>query len=128
MARFYGKGVPRPHTRGIRPQAWITGTDPVVHKKYRVFIQQRNQALYREEGWTIDFDTWCTIWGDQWPLRGREKGTYCMSRKDWSLPWTATNVAIITREEHAKMQGVAVKSGWRSIAQKKYRLKRGLPV
>lgn len=120
------KGVPSPSKGKPRPQTWVTGTDPVVHKKYRVFIQQRNQANFRQEGWDIDFDRWTTIWGEMWDHRGREKGCYCMSRRDWSLPWTTDNVAIITREDHARMQAQARMSGWRSIAQKKYREIKGL--
>ena len=120
------KGIPRPHTRGPRPNAWKMGPDPEEHRRYRVFIQQRNQAQWREEGWTITFDAWKQIWADsgQWLNRGRERGTYCMSRLDWSLPWTAGNVAIITREAHARLQGDARAAGWSSIAQKRARGRR----
>jgi hypothetical protein len=118
--KFY-RGVPRPQCRGPRPQVWLVGPDAELHQKYRVWAQQKNQAQWRDEGWTIEFDTWCSIWGDMWQHRGREKGTYCMSRLDWSLPWTPDNVAIITREEHAKMQGHARAAGWCSLAQKRYK-------
>ena len=121
------KGIPRPNARGIRPHIWITGPDPVQHKKYLVWLQQKNQAQFREEGWTIAFDVWVDLWGDLWHQRGRERGDYCMSRKDWSLPWTTDNVAIITRTEHARLQGYARAAGWCSIAQKKQRAARGLP-
>lgn len=120
------KGIPRPNARGIRPQVWVTGPDPVEHHKYRVFIQQKNQAQFREEGWTITFEQWKDLWKDLWESRGREKGTYCMSRKDWSLPWTPTNVAVITREAHARMQADARNAGWCSIAQKRQRERKGL--
>lgn len=113
------KGHPNPAKGRLRPHIWVTGPDPVIHKKYRVWIQQKNQAQWRGEGWTISFEKWCEIWADHWHLRGRETGDYCMSRLDWSLPWTADNVAIITRHEHAKMQGQARASGWRSIARKR---------
>jgi len=95
----------------------------VEHRQYLTWLQQRNQAQWREEGWTIDFDTWKQIWTDsgQWANRGRERGTYCMSRLDWSLPWTADNVAIITREAHARLQGLARAQGWSSTAQKRRR-------
>lgn len=124
------KGIPRPHTRGPRPQAWKSGPDLLEHKKYRVWIQQKNQAQWRDEGWTIDFDTWKQMWADsqQWDNRGRERGCYCMTRKDWGLPWTPDNAVIVTREEHARLQGIAVQQGWRSIAQKRYRAKNGLPA
>jgi hypothetical protein len=49
-----------------------------------------------------------------------------MTRQDWSLAWTPENVQIITRGEHAKLQGQAVAAGWRSMAQKKRRIKLGL--
>lgn len=122
------KGIPRPHTCGPRPGAWITGPDPEEHKRYRTFIQQRNQAQYREEGWDISFEAWKQLWAEsgQWDLRGRERGHYCMTRRDWSIPWTVSNAQIITRQEHAKLQGDAVAQGWRSVAQKKKRTKLGI--
>jgi hypothetical protein len=83
------------------------------------WLQQRNQANWREEGWSIDFEDWCRLWAEHWPLRGRRRGDYCMTRVDWSLPWTLDNVQVVTRSEHAKAQGVARATGWRSIARKR---------
>jgi hypothetical protein len=48
-----------------------------------------------------------------------------MSRLDWSLPWTLDNVAIITREAHARLQGDARAAGWSSTAQRRARARRG---
>ena len=117
--RLKSYGVPRPNSRGPRPQVWVTGPDPVRHKKYMTWLQQRNQANWREEGWSIDFEDWCRLWAEHWPLRGRRRGDYCMTRVDWSLPWTLDNVQVVTRSEHAKAQGVARATGWRSIARKR---------
>ena len=127
--RLSSYGVPRPHTMGPRPQVWKSGTDPVRHEQFRVWGQQKNQAQWREEGWDIGFDAWCDLWNasGQWLNRGRERGCYCMSRLDWSIPWTLDNVAIITREEHARMQGDARARGWSSIAQKRRRAERVQP-
>ena len=121
------RGIPRPHSRGPRPQVWTTGPDPVRHQQFRVWGQQKNQAQWRDEGWSIGFRDWCDLWDQsgQWLNRGRERGCYCMSRLDWSLPWTVDNVAIITREAHAKLQGDARAAGWSSIAQKRARARRG---
>jgi hypothetical protein len=91
----------------------------VLRKKYYVYLQQRNQAQWREEGWDIDFASWQRLWADKWHLRGRERGSYCMTRKDWSLSWTLDNVHVITRSEHAKAQGHARGTGWCSVARKK---------
>lgn len=121
--RLSNYGVPRPESRGPRPQVWRSGPDPVEHKKYQVFIQQKNQAQWREEGWTISFEEWKDLWhaSGQWLNRGRERGCWCMSRRDWSLPWTPDNVAVITREQHARLQGDARAAGWLSLAQKRRR-------
>jgi hypothetical protein len=124
-ARRFARTGPRPGTGrpGPRPEQWITGPDPAEHIRYRTWVQQRNQAQWRDEGWTITFDEWKQIWADsgQWDNRGRERGCWCMSRQDWGLPWTTDNVAIITREEHARLQGDARAAGWSSIAQKRRR-------
>jgi len=112
--------MPKPHTRSwgrLRPHLWISGPDPVLHKKYRVWLQQRNQALYRSEPWHLAFDEWCEIWGEAWHNRGRERGSLCMTRRDWSGAWTPDNVIIVTREQHARTQGHARARGWRSSSQ-----------
>jgi hypothetical protein len=119
------KGGTRSDT-GLKPHTWKSGPDPVEHKKYRVWIQQRNQAQYREEAWRLSFEQWKELWSDLWDLRGRERGTYCMSRRDWSLPWDVDNTQVITREEHAKLQGQAQRAGWCSIARKKIRARKAL--
>jgi hypothetical protein len=86
------------------PHTWLSGDDPVRHKQYYVWLQQRNQAQYRNEGWDLDFDTWVSLWGDLWQLRGRDRDGYCMTRRDWDKPWTKKNVEVITRGEHFKRQ------------------------
>ena len=119
------KGIPRPNARGARPQVWRTGPDPVLHTKYLTWLQQKNQAQWRDEGWHIGFTDWCDLWAERWESRGRTRGSYCMTRLDWSLPWTLNNVKITTREEHAKLQGDARAAGWSSMAQKRARARRG---
>ena len=111
---------------GPRPSAWITGPDPVLHRKYRVFVQQRNQALWRGEAWHIPFDAWCLMWKEHWPQRGRARDCYCMSRRDWSQPWSVANTQVITRESHARLQAEARNAGWRSVAQQRNRTRLGI--
>lgn len=82
------------------PHKWVSGPDPVLHKKYRVWVQQRNQANFRGEGWTFTFEDWVDFWGDNFDQRGKEKSSLCMTRKDNSQPWHKDNVKIITRDEH----------------------------
>lgn len=120
----YNARDPRPHARGARPHLWRVGPDPVLHDKYRVWLQQRNQAQYRDEGWHIPFPAWVQLWDDKWELRGRTRGSYCMTRIDWTQSWTLDNVKITTREEHAKLQGDARAAGWCSTAQRRRRGRR----
>jgi hypothetical protein len=101
-----------------RPNAWITGPDPETHIKYRAFIQQRNQANFRNEDWQLTFDQWCDIWGDRYAQRGRRRGQLCLTRCDYELPWTVDNVEIMERRDHNRRQiAMMVEAGhkkWRT--------------
>lgn len=94
------KGWPGPSKGQSRPNAWITGPDPLRHKQYRVWLQQRNQAQFRKEEWDLPFEDWLELWGDLWHKRGRHSDQYCMTRADFDLPWDKTNAIIVTRREH----------------------------
>jgi hypothetical protein len=94
------KGELSPHRGKPRPNAWITGPDPVLHKKYLTWLQQRNQARWRGETWELTFESWCDKWKDLWENRGRERGDYCMTRHDIDGPWDDVNSVIMTRKEH----------------------------
>ena len=111
------KGRARPHCRGIRPNVWLVGPDVELHEKYRAWLQQRNQAQWRDEPWDLPFKVWCAVWGDAWHNRGRQRGCMCMTRQDWTEPWCESNVTIITREQHARAQGQARAAGVRSARQ-----------
>lgn len=90
-------GVPK---GTLHPNRWASGPDPVLHEKYKVWGQQRNQAMYRGEGWDLPFQTWVDIWGDKYEFKGKTSDCMCMTRINLSLPWTKDNVKIITRKEH----------------------------
>jgi len=126
----YNPRAPRPHACGPRPHMWVTGPDPEEHRKYRTFIQQKNQAQWRQEGWDITFEAWKQIWDQsgQWYNRGRQRDCYCMTRRDHTEPWTVNNVIIITREAHSRQQSALSHSGYRSPAQLRRRERLGLPL
>ena len=69
------------------------------YKQYYVFLQARNQARYRKEGWTIEWEDYKRIWGDRFHLRGRSSDSLSFARLDQDLPWTPDNVAIKSRSE-----------------------------
>ena len=123
----YNPRAPRPNARGPRPQVWVTGPDPIEHKKYRHWIQQKNQAQWRDETWELSFEEWKELWGELWHQRGRERSCYCMTRIDRELPWSLKNTQVITRESHAREQARLSASGYRSPARERERERLGLP-
>jgi hypothetical protein len=71
-----------------------------VHEKYRAYIQQRNQAIWRGEQWLIDFEMWCAFWQEHWQHRGRTRDDYCMIRRDPDGSWENGNIEVVPRSEH----------------------------
>lgn len=92
---------------GPRPHTWCTGPDPVTHAQYNAFVQARAQADYRRELWHLTFAEYQLIWLDQWHLRGRTRGSVCLTRGDPDLPWSSANCHVITRQQHAQSQADA---------------------
>lgn len=98
--------------RGSRPHLWISGPDPVMHEKHKQYRQQKNQAQWRGETWLLSFETWCALWGDLYPQRGRLPHNYCLTRKDYAQPWVLHNIQVITRKQHSsenRIKGQALK-------------------
>ena len=116
-----GKGRPGP-----RPEMWISGPDLVRHQQHVAWRQQKNQAQWRGETWALAFDDWVRLWGDLWHLRGRQVGDYCMTRRDWAQDWTPANTHVITRAQHARMQGYHTSTGWVSPARQRWRAQTGI--
>ena len=118
----------RRHGRpGPRPNMWVAGPDPETHQKYQAWLQQKNQAQWRGETWALPFEEWQVLWGTNWQHRGRERGCYCMTRRDHTAAWNLVNAQVITREEHARQQGQLVAQGLRSPRQARRRQILGLP-
>lgn len=101
---------------GPRPHVWKSGPDPIEHKKYQNWIQQKNQAQFRKETWELDFETWKDIWGADWHHKGRASLDLCMTRIDDQGPWTRSNIEIVTRREHVIRQGLRRDKDWRNKA------------
>lgn len=93
---------PRGIKLGTRPDQWKSGPDAETHRSYYAWLQCRNQANYREEGWTLSFDEWQAHWAGMWHRRGRTSQELCITRLDCSRPWADNNVIIITRRQHAQ--------------------------
>jgi hypothetical protein len=97
-------GVARPQSRGPRPHVWRSGPDLEEHRKYRAFIQHRNQSQFRNEPWEITWEQYKELWRDRWHQRGRTRDTYCLTRINYDLPWSVSNCDVITRADHNRRQ------------------------
>lgn len=80
----------------ITPHLWISGPDPRMRKVYCGYLYQRNQAIFRNEGWDDDFtyEVWLRCWNGLELERGKKKGYYYMSRIDREKPWSVNNTVI----------------------------------
>lgn len=82
---------------GQRPDMWKSGPDPRIHEYFRVFLQHRNQANWRQESYELSWEQWFEIWADKIEQRGRKSGQYYMTRIDNDLSWNKDNVRIKQR-------------------------------
>ena len=96
---------PRGAPKGLRPQCWVSGPDPLTHKQYRAFVQQKNQAQFRGEDWQLTFEEWLGIWGTDYDKRGRTSKSLCLTRWDLEDSWTVANCFLLERGEHMKRCG-----------------------
>ena len=87
----------------MKPNRWISGTDPLHHKMYVAFGYHRVSSRLRKETWDMPWETWRDIWLPNWDRRGRTRDSLCLARIDMEGAWTASNVHLITRGEHSRL-------------------------
>lgn len=109
----------------VFPNRWVSGPDPVKHKKYLIWLQQKNQANFRGEIWLLDFEDWLRLWADNWDKRGRKRDHFCMTRTDYEGAWALGNVEVITRAEHVIRQKAYMIQNGLTKGYKKRRLQHG---
>lgn len=78
---------------------------PGILAEHRLaYCRMRAQAKYRNEPWNITWEQYQEIWEGKWHLKGRAVDDLCLSREDWSGPWTMDNVSLVFRLEHLRKQ------------------------
>ena len=83
----------------IMPDKWKSGPCPRRHAMYKAFGQQKNQANFRKETWTLTFDEYAELWNELWEQRGMGAEQYCSVRIDPRLGWETGNVTLMTRKD-----------------------------
>lgn len=95
------------YPRGPRPHVWQTGPDPVRHAQHTAWSRSRAQAHFRGETWALSFAQYEAVWADQWHRRSRLADGIMLMRKNWRLPWSVSNVDLVTREVfHQRQQQI----------------------
>jgi hypothetical protein len=95
-------GINRSMSRtGTRPERWkVQGEIP--HAQYCAWLQMKAQASYRKEIFTLSFEDYQSVWGNNWHLKGRGVNSYCLTRNDLDGAWTVDNILCIPRTEYLK--------------------------
>ena len=89
--------------KGVQPQQWHTGPDPITHDKYYAFLKHRAQAKYRGETYLLTWQDWQRLWPNKlWARRGRGPNQLSLTMKDKKLGWCVHNLQIRTRTDHMR--------------------------
>jgi hypothetical protein len=73
----------------------------IVQESRKLSFQRwRAQAKLRGEAVEMTERDWNAVWGDLWFKRGRSIDSWCLSRKDWTKPWSKDNCLLMQRREH----------------------------
>jgi hypothetical protein len=101
------KGQPN-KSRGLaRPNAWVTGPDPLRHRRYRRYKLaqcQANNFAYNKAGDLVSPDQLWQVTFDQWEhlIQSDPDGDRkYVCRRDRSQCWRIDNMLLLTRSEMA---------------------------
>jgi hypothetical protein len=84
------KGTQMLHLRVIK--------DETLYPYYKLFVQHRNQAQYRNEDYLLNFYEWIDAYGEHINNRGKRVGQVMLKRIDKNLPWRPNNIQLIKIE------------------------------
>lgn len=96
---------------GPRPDRWITGPDPVVHRLRRRFILARNQARFWRQKWMLSWDQYRDILLDHAENLGNSAEALNLCRVDKKEAWSIGNVNIMTRSAAGQRKKIRDKNG-----------------
>lgn len=104
MAQKRFKYASNAHTsKGVQPQQWLTGPDPITHDKYYAFLKHKAQAKYRGETYLLTWQDWQRLWPNRlWAQRGRGPKKLSLTMRDPRLGWCVKNLQIRTRSDHMR--------------------------
>jgi len=96
---------------GPKPNIWITGPDPVVHRLRRRFILARNQARFWQQKWLLSWDQYRDLLLDHAENLGKTAEELNLCREDKTEVWSIGNVQIMTRSQAVRRKKLKDKNG-----------------
>ena len=86
----------------------------------KAYDDQLRHASDRGIEWLFTYSEWLEMWlvSGKWEQRGRDSGTYCMSRKGDIGPYSTRNCLIVTKEENQSQRWEGVEKITDSLADK----------
>lgn len=95
-------------SRGPRPNSWkVQGEIP--HQQHIAWHRMRAQAAYRGEDWDLTFEQFQEIWSTHWHQRGRGSDDYCLTRTDYTQPWSPDNIEVLPRRLQLRRRSEFIK-------------------
>lgn len=99
---------PKGHTSKLkgqsRPQVWITGPDPVRHKRYRRYKLAQCQARHFRQPFKVTWPQWEGLMLDN---PAGDNLNVC--RRDTTKAWSMDNIILLTRTEMLRRPKVAAR-------------------
>jgi hypothetical protein len=92
--------------RRVDPSSWKYGSDDYVHESHYAYLKHRSQARFRGEDYQLTFEEWHSLWTPETlSQRGRSSESLVLTRINWDLEWSLTNVTLVNRKHHLKLNG-----------------------
>ena len=80
-------------------------TYPGIQNEQRMaWNRMKAQAKFRGETWALAWEEFQAIWDCKWHLRGTNKESYVLTKRDQDGIWTLDNVEICPRLEQWRRQ------------------------
>lgn len=83
-----------------RAKGTLNYSSPLESEQRLCYARHKAQAKHRGELYTLTFQDFVSVWGNQFHRRGKSVDSLCMSRRNQTEGWTPDNVVIVSRQQH----------------------------
>jgi len=87
-----------------RIYAHLVSFPGILAEMRMAWSRMKAQAKFRGETWALTWEEFLAIWDTKWHLRGTNKESYVLTKRDQDGIWTNDNVEICSRLEQWRRQ------------------------